>query len=83
MLCWIQSNAFDKSNRTQLHFVLSFRLSIMFSIIVAIASFVDSFFLNPNWDLLSMLCFSKKAISWLAITFVRTFERVGTRVIGQ
>jgi hypothetical protein len=34
----MQSNAFHKSDSTQLHFVLSFGLSIMFSIIVAIAS---------------------------------------------
>jgi hypothetical protein len=82
MLCSVQSNAFYKSNSTQLHFVLSFRCSIMFSIIVAIASFVDLFFLNPNWDLLSILCLSMKGISCLAVTFSRTFERTGTRVTG-
>jgi hypothetical protein len=41
----------------------------MFSIIVAVALLVDLFFLNPNWDLLSILCLSKKAIRWLGITF--------------
>jgi hypothetical protein len=78
----MQSNAFGKSKSRQLHFVLSSRLSIMFSIIVAIATFVDSFFLNPYCDLFNILCFSNNAINWLAITFSRTFEKVGTRVIG-
>jgi hypothetical protein len=38
MLCLIQSNAFDKSNSTQFHFVALFRFSIIFLIIVATAS---------------------------------------------
>ena len=77
MLCSIQSNAFDKSNSTQLHFVLLFKLSIMFSIIVAIASFVDLFFLNPNWDLFSILCLSKKLLAGLLLLFPELLKELG------
>jgi hypothetical protein len=69
------ANVFDKSNKTQLNFVLSFIFSIIFSMIVAIALFIDLFFLNLNWDLLNILCLSMKVVSWLAITVSSTFER--------
>jgi hypothetical protein len=49
----------------------------MFSISVAIVSFVDLFFLNPNRFIKYIVLVYE---GWLAITFSRTFERAGTRV---
>jgi hypothetical protein len=41
-------------------FILLFRLSVTFLIIVIVASFVDLFYLNANSNLLSISCLSKK-----------------------